>query len=126
GADGTVDELKRIVCQIRQAWPEVRIVLRADSGFCRDELLSWCEANRIDYVMGLAKNVRLNKEIADEMKSAEAQFKETGKSARVFKDFRYQTRESWTRERRVVGKAEFMEKGANPRFVVTSLTPERM
>src|SRR5712691_6054474 len=128
GADGTVEELKRIVGQIRGAWPEVKIVIRADSGFCRDELLCWCEeeANRIDYVIGLAKNVRLNKEIADEMKSAEAQFKETGKPARVFKDFRYQTRESWTRERRVVGKAEFMEKGANPRFVVTSLAPERM
>ena len=128
GADGAVDELKRIVGQIRQAWPEVKIVIRADSGFCRDPLLAWCEeeANRIDYVIGLAKNVRLNKEIAEEMKSAEAQFRETGKSARVFKDFRYQTRDSWSCERRVVGKAEFMEKGANPRFVVTSLEPERI
>ena len=128
GAEGAVDELKRIVGQIRQVWPEVKIVIRADSGFCRDDLLSWCEdaAHRIDYVIGFAKNVRLNQEIADEMKIAESQFKETGKPARVFKDFRYQTRDSWTRDRRVVGKAEFMEKGANPRYVVTSWPAERM
>jgi hypothetical protein len=127
GAEGAVEELKRIVGQIRQAWPEVKIIIRADSGFCRDDLLSWCEqTNRIDYVIGFAKNVRLNQEIAEEMKHAEMQFKETGKPARVFKDFRYQTRDSWTRERRVVGKAEFMDKGANPRYVVTSLPPERM
>lgn len=127
GAEGAVEELKRIVGQIHQAWPEVKIIIRADSGFCRDDLLSWCEqANRIDYVIGFAKNVRLNQEIAEEMKHAEMQFKETGKPARVFKDFRYQTRDSWTRERRVVGKAEFMDKGANPRYVVTSLNPERM
>jgi DDE family transposase len=127
GAEGAVEELKRIVGQIRQAWPEVQIIIRADSGFCRDDLLSWCEqTNRIDYVIGLAKNVRLNQEIAEEMKHAEMQFKETGKSARVFKDFRYQTRDSWTRDRRVVGKAEFMEKGANPRYVVTSWPADRM
>src|SRR4029077_2385593 len=128
GAEGAVNELQRIVGQIRQVWPEVKIVIRADSGFCRDDLLSWCEdgANRIDYVIGFAKNVRLNQEIADEMKNAEMQFKETGKPARVFRDFRYQTRDSWTRDRRVVGKAEFMEKGANPRFVVTSWPVERM
>ena len=127
GAEGAVEELKRIVGQIHQAWPEVKIIIRADSGFCRDDLLSWCEqANRIDYVIGFAKNVRLNQEIAEEMKHAEMQFKETGQPARVFKDFRYQTRDSWTRERRVVGKAEFMDKGANPRYVVTSLTAERM
>lgn len=128
GAEGAVDELKRIVSQIRQAWPEVKIIIRADSGFCRDDLLSWCEkeATRIDYVIGLAKNVRLNQEIADEMKKAEMQFQESGKPARVFKDFRYRTRDSWSCERRVIGKAEFMEKGANPRYVVTSLTPDRM
>ena len=128
GAEGAVDELKRIVGQIRQAWPAVKVVIRADSGFCREDLLSWCEqeANGIDYVIGLAKNARLNQEIAEEMKSAEALFMETGQSARVFKDFRYRTRDSWSRERRVVGKAEFMDKGANPRYVVTSLAPDRM
>jgi len=126
GAEGSVEELTRIVGQIRQAWPEVRIIIRADSGFCRDELMAWCEANQIDYVLGLAKNERLKKEIAEELQQAEGQFRQTEQPARVFKDFHYQTLNSWTRERRVVGKAEWMEKGANPRFVVTSLSSERM
>ena len=126
GADGSVEELKRIVGQIRQSWPEASIIIRADSGFCRDAILSWCEAHQIDYVVGLAKNDRLKEEIASQMSQAEAEFHATGMSARVFKDFRYQTRDSWTSERRVIGKAEFLEKGANPRFVVTSLSPERL
>src|SRR5262249_18480849 len=112
GAEGAVEELRRIVAQIRQAWPEVKIIIRADSGFCRDDLMSWCEdeANRVDYVLGLAKNDRLKKQIVEEMKQAEAQFRGTQQPARVFKDFRYQTLKSWSRERRVIGKAEFMEK----------------
>ena len=128
GAEGCVDELTRIVGQIREAWPEVKIIIRADSGFCRDDLMSWCEdeKNRIDYVLGLAKNERLKKDIAEEMKQAEARFGQTQQPSRVFKDFPYQTLKSWSRERRVIGKAEWMDKGANPRFVVTSLTPERM
>ncbi len=126
GAAGSVDELERIVGQIRQSWPDVSIIIRADSGFCRDALLDWCETHQIDYVMGLAKNDRLKREIADQMIQAEAEFQTTGKSARVFKDFLYRTRKSWSRTRRVVGKAEFLAKGANPRFVVTSLPPERL
>lgn len=126
GAEGAVEELIRIVGQIRQAWPEVKIILRADSGFCRDDLMTWCESDGIDYVFGLAKNERLKKAIADEMEQAETLFGQTQQSARVFKDFRYQTLNSWSRERRVIGKAEWMEKGANPRFVVTSLPAERM
>ena len=128
GAEGAVEELNRIVGRIRQAWPEVKIIIRADSGFCREDLMSWCEdeKNRVDYVLGLAKNERLKKEIAEEMKQAEAQFRETQQPARIFKDFRYQTLKSWSRERRVIGKAEHLEKGANPRFVVTSLSPERL
>ena len=128
GAEGAVEELRCIVGQIRQVWPEVNIIIRADSGFCRDDLMTWCEdtKNRVDYVLGLAKNERLKKQIAEDMKPAEAQFRETQQPARVFKDFRYQTLKSWTCERRVIGKAEYMEKGANPRFVVTSLSPERM
>jgi hypothetical protein len=126
GAEGAVEELTRIVTQIRQTWPEVKVIVRADSGFCRDDLMSWCEANEIDYVLGLAKNERLKKEIAEETQQAEALFNQTKQPARVFKDFRYQTLNSWSRERRVIGKAEWMEKGANPRFVVTSLPPERM
>jgi len=128
GADGAVEELTRIIGQIRQAWPEVKIIIRADSGFCRDDLMSWCEdeKHRVDYALGLAKNERLKKEIGEELKQAEAQFQQTQQPARMFKDFRYQTLKSWSRERRVIGKAEHMEKGANPRFVVTSLSPERM
>jgi len=126
GAEGSIEELTRIVAQIRKAWPAVKIVIRADSGFCRDELMSWCETSQIDYVLGLAKNERLKKEIADQLQQAEAQFGQTQQPARVFKDFRYQTLHSWSRERRVVGKAEWMDKGANPRFVVTSLSSERM
>jgi hypothetical protein len=125
-ADGAVDELTRIVGQIRQSWPTVSIIIRADSGFCRDELLSWCEAHQVDYVVGLAKNDRLRTRIAEEIRQAEARFRATGEAARLFRDFRYRTRTSWSRERRVVGKAEFLEKGANPRFVVTSLSPERL
>ena len=112
GADGAVDELERIVGQIRQVWPTVSIIIRADSGFCRDELLAWCESHPVDYVIGLAKNSRLKQEIAEEMVQAEAEFNATGKPARVFKDFQYRTLNSWTRARRVVGKAEFLDKGA--------------
>ncbi len=126
GAAGSVEELERIVGRIRQSWPEVSIVIRADSGFCRDDLLRWCEDHHVDYVMGLANNDRLKSERAEAMTQAEAEFNATGRPARVFKDFRYRTRHSWTSERRVVGKAEFLDKGANPRFVVTSLSPERL
>jgi len=126
GAEGSVEELTRIVGQIRQAWPEVKCIIRADSGFCRDEVMAWCEKNGVDYVLGLAKNERLKKAIADEMKQAETQFGQTQQPVRVFKDFRYRTLDSWSQERRVIGKAEWMEKGANPRFVVTSLPTERM
>lgn len=124
GAAGSVKELERIVGQIRQSWPTVQIVIRGDSGFCRESILGWCEANRVDYVLGLAKNKRLVREIADELKQAEAQFQETGQSARLFKDFSYQTLESWSRSRRVIGKAEHLAQGANPRFVVTTLSAE--
>ena len=110
GADGAVEELNRIIGQIRQSWPEVSIIIRADSGFCRDELLSWCEAHQVDYVVGLAKNDRLKREIAESMSQAEAEFNDTGKPARVFNDFRYRTRKSWTCTRRVIGKAEFRRK----------------
>jgi hypothetical protein len=121
---GSLEEVKRIVAQIRQRWPEVKIILRGDSGFCREELMSWCEAHRVQYVLGLAKNERLKAEIAGELEQAAEQYARTGQAARVFKEFTYQTRASWGRARRVVGKAEHLEKGSNPRFVVTSLTSE--
>ncbi len=123
---GTVEELQRIVAQIRAAWPQVKITVRGDSGFCRDEIMTWCEANSVDYVFGFAKNDRLKAIIDSELQQADQRYEQTQKPARVFKDFRYETRDSWSRERRVVAKAERLEKGANPRFVVTSIDKERI
>jgi hypothetical protein len=120
GSAGAVEEMARIVAQIRQSWPRVRITLRADSGFANDPLMAWCEANRIDYVFGLARNVRLEAVLVEPLAEAKQLCLATGKPARVFRDFRYRTRDSWSRERRVVGKAEHTLEGANPRFVVTS------
>jgi hypothetical protein len=117
-----VEEVARIVSQIRARWPRVRILLRADSGFCREALMAWCEANRVDYVFGLARNLRLTAEIATEMAAARAAAERTGKPARRFKDFRWSTLDSWSRIRRVVGKAEWTEGEANPRFIVTTLS----
>jgi hypothetical protein len=122
---GSKEELERIVAQIRARWPEVEICIRADSGFCREEIMKWCEENHVDYLLGLAKNSRLNKEIEAELEQAKKAHEESGKPQRVFKDFRYRTLDSWSCERRVVGKAEWMDKGANPRFVVTTLPTER-
>jgi hypothetical protein len=121
GAAGTVDELERIIRRIRLSWPEARVIVRGDSGFCRDDLMVWCEAHRVGYVLGLAKNSRLKAVIAAEMAEARSQHEATEQAARVFKDFRYRTRTSWSCERRVIGKAEYLAKGENPRFVVTSL-----
>ncbi len=100
------------------------MVVRGDSGFCREELMGWCEAEGVDYLLGLAKNERLKAEIEQERKEAQVQYQETGHAARRFKEFVYQTRDSWSRARRVVAKAEHLEKGENPRFVVTSLSRE--
>jgi hypothetical protein len=123
-AAGSVKQLERIVSLIRGQWPDVRIVIRADSGFCRDELMSWCEAQKVDFLLGLAKNARLKRILDQELHQAQQQFQETHSAARVYKDFRYQTLKSWSRERRVIGKAEYLAKGENPRFVVTSLSQE--
>ncbi|MBY3404508.1 IS1380 family transposase [Rhizobium laguerreae] len=120
---GSVAELDRIVGQIRQSWPNVRIVLRADSGFARNELMDWCESNQIDYVFGLARNPRLERQIAPAMEEARLSSKASGQAARVFVDFMWSTKDSWTRRRRVIGKAEWTLLGANPRFIVTSLEP---
>jgi len=126
GAAGTVEELERIVGRIRLQWPQTRIIVRGDSGFCRDNLMSWCEAHAVDYVVGFAKNGRLKALIAKEMATAKAQFEADQQAARMFRDFRYRTRKSWSRERRVIGKAEYLAKGENPRFVVTSLPAEHI
>ena len=123
-AAGSVEELQRIVAQIRSVWSRVRIVVRGDSGFCREELMAWSEAEGVDYLLGLAKNERLQAEIVKEMEQAKALYQQTGRAARWFTEFVYQTRKSWSRARRVVAKAEYLEKGENPRFVVTSLSRE--
>jgi hypothetical protein len=103
----------------------VRILLRADSGFAREALMAWCESNGVDFLFGLAKNARLNAEIGAELAAAQQQSQRTGKPARRFRDFTWQTRNSWSRQRRVVAKAEWTGGEANPRFVVTSLTREQ-
>jgi hypothetical protein len=119
---GLLKHLARIVGRLREVWPGVVIVVRADSGFCRDHVMTWCEANGVDYLLGLAKNSRLQAALAAELQQAQQQFALTQQPARVFKDFRYRTLDSWSRERRVVGKAEHLAGGPNPRFVVTSLS----
>jgi hypothetical protein len=120
-AAGVVQEVARIVAHIRRRWPKVRILLRADSGFARDELMAWCEANDVEFVFGLQQNERLIAEIECELTRAEVKSRRTGKPARYFKEFRYRTRDSWSCERRVIAKAEVTGGEANPRFVVTSL-----
>ena len=124
-ADGSVEELQRIVAQIRERWPKTRIMIRGDSGFCREAIMRWCEGNRVGYLLGLARNKRLQRALGKEMAEAQAVHERTGEPARRFRDFSYRTRKSWSRSRRVVGKAEYLAKGANPRFVVTSLPPGR-
>ena len=125
-AKGALEDLKRVVSQIRKRWPRVHILVRGDSGFCRDAIMTWCERQGIDYVLGLAKNARLLKEIDADMKAAEAEFAKSGDPVRIFKNFRYRTlEETWSRSRRVVAKAEHLKKGSNPRFVVTSLPQYR-
>ena len=115
-----------MVAQIRKTWPEVKIVLRGDSGFCRNELMSWCENNNVDFVFGLARNQRLRRIIGQQMHEATLQWGRTGKPARVFSEFEYSTKKTkkggWDRERRVVAKAERIDGKENPRFVVTSLS----
>lgn len=126
---GSLKEIRRIVEQIRRAWPEVKIILRGDSGFCRNELMSWCEDQGVDFVFGLARNKRLRKIIGAEMHEATEQWNQTGKAARSFSEFSYQAKKTkkggWDRARRVVAKAEHLDGKENPRFVVTSLTGEQ-
>jgi hypothetical protein len=126
---GSLAEIERIVRQIRAAWPDVKIILRGDSGFCREELMNWCEANQVDFVWGLARNQRLRRIIGAQMHQATVQWEQTGKPAREFSEFQYKTKKrkkgGWSRERRVVAKAEHIDGKENPRFVVTSLSAER-
>jgi hypothetical protein len=118
---GALAEVERIIGQIRARWPRVRILLRADSGFAREALMSWCEQNRVNYIFGLARNARLEAAIAPELAQAEATSRRTGAPARIFKELRWTTLGSWSRKRRVIAKAESTHGGPNPRFIVTSL-----
>src|SRR2546429_132336 len=118
---GSLEEVQRIVTQIRKAWRHTQIILRADSGFCREELMAWCEQHAVDYVFGFARNQRLRRKIAKEMRQAKKEQQRTGEPARVFTEFFYQTRKTWSRSRRVVAKAEQIPGKENPRYVVTSL-----
>jgi hypothetical protein len=114
--------LDRIVGQIRARWPKTRIVIRGDAGFCRESIMAWCEANNVRYVLGLARNKRLQRALGETMEEARTSHERSGKPARRFRDFCYKTRKSWSRERRVIGKAEYLPGKANPRFVVTNLS----
>ena len=120
-AAGAVEEVARVVARIRTRWPRTRVLLRADSGFARDDLMTWCEGNGVDFVFGLQKNERLIAMIEGELAQAEAKSRRTGEPERRFKSFAWTTRTSWSRRRRVVAKAEWTKGEANPRFVVTSL-----
>jgi hypothetical protein len=124
---GSLEEVERIVKQIHEAWPKTQIVIRGDSGFAREPLMAWCEDQQnVHFVLGLAKNGRLIEAIGAELQEAEARYEKSGEPARIYKDFTYQTRRSWSVSRRVIGKAEHLPKGANPRFVVTSIPPEQI
>jgi hypothetical protein len=122
---GWLAEIRRIVAQIQAAWPDVKIILRGDSGFCRNELMSWCESQGVDFVFGLARNQRLRRIIGAQMHEATQQWNQTGQPARVFTEFEYRTKKTkksgWDRPRRVIAKAEHLDGKENPRFVVTSL-----
>ena len=119
---GSVKEIARIVERIRAAWPQVQIILRGDSGFCRDELMAWCEANSVDYVFGMARNARLEAIVSEALEQAQRQYEQTRQPARVFVEFEHETVSgTWTRQRRVVAKAEHIDGKSNPRFLVTSL-----
>ncbi len=121
GAAGSVEELQRIVGRIRKRWPKVQIVIRGDSGFCRDWLMSWCEQEGVDYILGVARNPRLEDQVAPMLGIAKDRFEKRGRTVRLYGYFDWSTRDSWSRTRRVIAKGEYSGMGANPRFVVTSL-----
>lgn len=121
GCDGTKEILERIIPMIRKRFPHIQIIVRGDSGFCREEIMRFCENHNVDYIFGLARNNRLCKAIAGQLKTAKRLYDETCESQRLFCELKYKTQKSWSKTRRVVGKAEYLAKGENPRFVVTSL-----
>lgn len=120
-SDGSVETLAFLVERIRQRFPKVRIIVRGDSGFARDNLMTWCEDHTVYYLLGLAKNSRLLQKVGKELVEARTLFDTTQQAARVFTHFQWSTKKSWTRSRRVIAKAEHLPKGTNPRFIVTNL-----
>lgn len=121
-ASGALNVLQHIVTQVRAKWKDVSIIVRGDSGFCREDIKSWCETNDVDYIFGLARNNRLEKEVEEEAKQAKTLFEQIGEPVRFFKEFSYRTLKTWSCSRRVIAKVEHLRKGANPRFIVTSLS----
>lgn len=119
--EGVIEDISRITKRLRETWPDVRIIVRGDSGFCREDLMHWCETNKVDYVIGLAKNSRLEQLVKKDLKKAKQKCKRTGKAARVFRNLKYRTLTTWSKKRRVVAKSEYLPDGANPRFVVTTI-----
>jgi len=126
GSKGSVDELDKIVNKIRRQWKQTRIIIRGDSGFCREEIMAWCEENGVDFILGLAKNARLLAEIKEDLVDAHIMYCTTGRASRIFHEFEYRTLDSWSQSRRVIAKAEHLYKGANPRFIVTSISQEEI
>jgi hypothetical protein len=125
-SEGVVEELQRIIGRIRDKWPEVRIIVRGDSGFCREEVMSWCEGNGVDYVFGIARNNRLLKRLEKALKKVKRKYLIHKKPQRIYRNIWYRTLNSWSRKRRVVGKAEYLSMGENPRFIVTSISKEEI
>jgi DDE family transposase len=125
GAAGAPKHLQRIIAAIRRAWPEVKVLIRGDSGFCREPIMAWCEADGVDFLFGLAQNKRLLGLVAEASEQARQEYQRTGEPARAFAEFGYRTLSTWSRLRRVIAKAEHLPKGADPRFVVTSLSVDR-
>ena len=124
-AAGAVEELARVVAQIRTRWPAVEIWIRADSGFAREALMTWCEAKGVEYVLGLARNARLQRAIGGDLHEAKQRCEASGEAVRSFVELDYRTKKTWRRTRRVVAKAEALPGKATPRFVVTSLAADR-
>jgi hypothetical protein len=122
--EGVIEDVTQIVQALRKKWPGVRIIIRGDSGFCREEVMAWCESNDVGYVLGLRRNKRLEKMIAKDLKKAKKKYKKTKRPAKRYKNLKYRTLDSWSHRRRVVAKAEHLENGENPRFVVTTLTKD--
>ncbi len=123
---GAKEEIARVVAHVRRSWPDTKIWLRGDSGFARDDIMSRCEENHVEHMFGIARNKRLEPMIAGELAEAKTTFEATKTAARVLKELDYRTKKSWSRARRVVAKAEHLEKGANPRFIVTSLAADKI